>query len=44
VHAPVWQITALPHEVPSFTLLHIDVLVPGWHDWHALLGFFAPDA
>jgi hypothetical protein len=32
----------LPHAVPADRLLHEVVDTPGWHDWHAFPGFFAP--
>jgi hypothetical protein len=36
------QIKNVPQEVPSALPVHPDVLVPGLHTSHALLGFAAP--
>jgi len=40
-HAPLAQISPLPQGVPSATLLHAEVLVPGWQLSQALLGLGA---
>jgi hypothetical protein len=38
----VWQISPLPHVIPSGASLKADVLTPGWQVWHAFVGFGAP--
>ena len=43
LHAPVLHTFPEPQLVPSARLLHIVVLVPGWHVWHELAGFAVPD-
>jgi len=42
-HAPLEQTWPLPQPVPSVTLLHAVVLVPGWQLWQALFGFGVVD-
>jgi hypothetical protein len=42
-HVPALQITPDPQLAPLARVVHADVLVAGWHDWHELLGFATPD-
>src|SRR5208283_5036383 len=46
VQAPELQtfINVVPHAVPSEMFVQAVVLVPGWHDSHALFGFTNADA
>jgi hypothetical protein len=45
VQAPPTQLlSGAQPKVPSETLLHAEVLAPGWQLWHGLLGFVAPAA
>jgi hypothetical protein len=43
VHVPPLQTCPAAHPIPFDTFVHVVVLVPGWQDWQALLGFGAPD-
>jgi hypothetical protein len=40
-HAPALHTSPEAHALPSVTFVHVVVLVVGWQDWHALLGFAA---
>ncbi len=43
-HAPATQMSASPQLVPSASVAHALVVVPGWQLWHSLFGLTAADA
>jgi hypothetical protein len=42
-HEVPLQTWPVPQLEPSATVVQLEVLVPGWHDWQALVGFVEPD-
>jgi len=41
-HAPALHTSPAPHPVPSATLVHAAVLLPGWQLWQLFPGSSAP--